>query len=66
MTSITMSKSHKHIVRETSRDARMPSSTVAQLQATTAQVHKETLHLPGRPATPNGAQPARATARNTR
>lgn len=66
MTSITMSKSHKHIVRDTSRDAHMPGNTEAQLQATTAQVHKETLHLPGRPATPNGAQPARATARNTR
>ncbi len=66
MTRITMSKSHKHLVRDTSRDARMPESAVAQLEATTAQVHKETLHLPSRPATPNGAQPAQATARNTR
>ncbi len=66
MTRITMSKSHKHLVRDTSRDARMPESTVARRQATTAQVHKETLHLPSRPATPNGAQPTQATARNTR
>ncbi|MDZ7938953.1 MAG: hypothetical protein U5M53_12000 [Rhodoferax sp.] len=66
MTSITMSKSHKHLVRDLTRNARMPESNEARLEATKAQVHKETLHLPSRAATPNGAQPAQATSRNTR
>jgi hypothetical protein len=46
MTSITMSKSPKHWVREAVSDARSPNSTNDVLRSATLQVHKQILHLP--------------------
>jgi hypothetical protein len=46
MTSITMSKSPKHWVREAVSDARSPNATNDVLRSATLQVHKQILHLP--------------------
>jgi hypothetical protein len=48
MTSITMSKSPKHWVREAVSDARSPNATKDVLRSATLQEHKQILHLPVR------------------
>lgn len=63
MTSITMSKSPKHFVRDLVPDARARSAAMDLLRATAARVHKEILHLPIRPITHGAVPPTHATVR---
>ena len=66
MTSITMSKSPRHFVRDLAPDATAPSSAMDVLRATAARVHKEILHLPTRPAPQATAVLLHATSRKER